>query len=224
MEKKLRWRVVGVEDKIERLITSLRSNHEIIPPENTRMIGNLNKWIEALVSIRNSIRNILTNLLPELERKFNSKLESPDMLLAVLFQPSVKNLFLELDTYYSDRTDSPISEAHLFDLMELHEAGKTLALVGDSALDLAVLPYVWESEVGKVGQLSSKRAEYVSNEHLADVCDRWGLFDYRIHFDPKTATKGDINHIKGTLVEAIFGILFLYNGLDAVSRTIPLLR
>ncbi len=223
MEKKLRWRVVGVEEKIGLLLKSLRGDLEGIPVENTRAIDKTNKWINDLVKIRNGINNVNSFLLPLLEKKFGTMPE-PDILLAALFQPSVRNIFSELKTYYEDIENPPVLEDHLSDLEELGEVGKTLALVGDAALALAVLPYVWESEIAKVGNLSEKRSEYVSNKHLASICDRWGLYDARIHFDPKTPTKKEMNHVKGTLVESIFGILYLYGGLDAVHKAIPLLR
>lgn len=223
MEKKLRWRVVGVEEKIDLLIQSLRVDLDEVPKENTRTINKMNKWIEDLVKIRNGISNIFSSLLPNLERKLGT-IPEPDLVLAALFQPSVKNLFGELKTYYADIDNPPVSEDHLSDLSELCEVGKTLALVGDAALALAVLPYIWESEIAKVGQLTDKRAVYVSNDHLAAVCDRWGLYDARIHFDPTTPTKKEMNHIKGTLVESIFGILYLYGNLKAVHKAIPLLR
>ena len=223
MEKKLRWHVVGVEEKIGMILDSLRSDLDEVPPGNTRTISKLNKWIDDLVKIRNGISNISSSLLPDLGRKLGI-IPEPDMLLAALFQPSVRSLFIELKTYYANHTDPPVSEDHMADLVELCEVGQTLALVGDAALDLAVLPYIWENEIAQVGTLSSKRAEYVSNDHLAAVCDRWGLYDSRIHFDPSTPTKKEMNHVKGTLVESIFGILYLYGGLDAVHRAIPLLR
>ncbi len=223
MEKKLRWRVVGVEEKIGLLLKSLRGDLEGIPVENTRAIDKTNKWINDLVKIRNGINNVNSFLLPLLEKKFGT-IPEPDILLAALFQPSVRNIFSELKTYYEDIENPPVLEDHLSDLEELGEVGKTLALVGDAALALAVLPYVWESEIAKVGNLSEKRSEYVSNKHLASICDRWGLYDARIHFDPKTPTKKEMNHVKGTLVESIFGILYLYGGLDAVHKAIPLLR
>ncbi|MHA1882862.1 MAG: ribonuclease III domain-containing protein [Candidatus Thorarchaeota archaeon] len=223
MEKKLRWRVVGVKDKIVALLESLRVEIDEVPPTNTKTITKMNKWIDDLVKIRNGINNVFSSLLQDLGEKFGDKLE-PDLLLAALFQPSVKNLFIELKTHYSEVKNPPVSDDHLSDLVELCEVGKTLALVGDSALDLAVLPYIWEPEMARVGSLTKKRSEYVSNDHLASVCDRWGLYDARIHFDPTTPTKKEINHIKGTLVESIFGILFLYGGLEAVNKAVPLLR
>lgn len=223
MEKKLRWKVVGVEDKIGLLLKSLREDLEGIPAENTRAIDKTNKWINDLVKIRNGINNVNSFLLPSLEKKFGT-IPEPDILLAALFQPSVRNIFSELKTYYKDINNPPISEDHLTDLEELGEVGKILALVGDAALALAVLPYIWESEIAKVGSLSEKRSEYVSNKHLGAICDKLGLYDARIHFDPKTPTKKEMDHIKGTLVESIFGILYLYGGLDAVYKAIPLLR
>ncbi|MFW9839072.1 MAG: ribonuclease III domain-containing protein [Candidatus Thorarchaeota archaeon] len=224
MEKKLRWKVVGIEENIETIISFLRTELESTPSQNTKTIRKIGRWVEDLIFIRNAIKNIENTLQPELEKKIRFKLESSSILTAALFQPSVKNLFNELQTFFADKGQFPVSEENLMDLTELCEAGKVLALVGDAALDLAVLPYVWESEISNVGKITQKRSEYVSNNHLATVCDKWNLYDYRIHFDPPTSEKSDIDHVKGTLVEAVFGIIFLFYGLDAVNKAVPLLR
>ncbi|MCK5390388.1 MAG: hypothetical protein KAJ36_07850, partial [Candidatus Thorarchaeota archaeon] len=59
-----------------------------------------------------------------------------------------------------------------------------------------------------------------SNEHMANLCDRWGLYKHRIHFDPETPSKGEILHDKGTLVEAIYGIVQMEHGFKQVLKNI----
>jgi hypothetical protein len=44
---------------------------------------------------------------------------------------------------------------------------------------------------------------------MAKLCDAWGLYGFRIHFDPDTPSKSEMNHDKGTLLEAIYGIIYL---------------
>jgi ribonuclease-3 len=68
--------------------------------------------------------------------------------------------------------------------------------------------------------MTQRRAEVVSNEHMARVCDKWGLYKHRIHFDPPTETKAEIEHNKGTLLEAIYGIIYVEHGFEKVKELI----
>jgi ribonuclease-3 len=55
---------------------------------------------------------------------------------------------------------------------------------------------------------------------MARVCDNWGLYKHRIHFDPPTETKAEIEHNKGTLLEAIYGIIYVEQGFEKVKELI----
>lgn len=59
-------------------------------------------------------------------------------------------------------------------------------------------------------------------------CDEWSLYDYRLKRlnDPSENNKLEktINHEKGTLVEALFGVIYLEFGFEELSRLIPLLQ
>ena len=100
---------------------------------------------------------------------------------------------------------------------------KTLALVGDAAISMAVLHHLWKPDVETVGHLTQKRSEIVSNENLSQMCDKLQLFEYRIHFDPPTQTKSETEHIKGTLIEAVYGIMYIRYGLERVRELVTLI-
>ncbi len=59
---------------------------------------------------------------------------------------------------------------------------------------------------------------------LARLCDRWGLYEHRIHFDPDTSrSQRKVDRVRGTLVESVFGLLFLREGLKGVASAANLL-
>ncbi len=74
-----------------------------------------------------------------------------------------------------------------------------------------------------MGHLTQEKSEIVSNEHMAEVCDRWGLYEHRIHLDSEVPSREEIEHDKGTLVEAIYGIIQMEYGFDRVLDNIKYL-
>ncbi|UYP48597.1 hypothetical protein NEF87_004882 [Candidatus Lokiarchaeum ossiferum] len=87
------------------------------------------------------------------------------------------------------------------------------------------IPWIEGSSLSKIGDLTQKREKIVKNDHLAVICDRWQLFEHRIKrvHEGTTAPNNSkkIIHEKGTLVEAIFGVIYLEMGFEEVLRVIP---
>jgi len=87
---------------------------------------------------------------------------------------------------------------------------------------------LWDSSLTTAGRLTTKRTEIVSNANLAKVCDRWNLYDYRLKrkIDPseENAQNNTIDHEKATLVEAIFGVIYLEFGFQKIGNTLPLIQ
>ena len=96
---------------------------------------------------------------------------------------------------------------------------KELASSGDAANVLALTT---------VGKLTKKRPGIVANDNLARICDEWNLFNYCLNRlnDPseKNAKPKTIEHEKGTLIEAIYGVIYLEFGFVELIRTIPLIQ
>ena len=63
------------------------------------------------------------------------------------------------------------------------------------------------------------RANIVSNDNMAQLCDKWKLYDMRVHFDPPVS-RSEMNHVKGTLVEGIYGMMYILGGLDRVANQV----
>lgn len=144
------------------------------------------------------------------------------MLLLAFFMPSTRNLFSEILVHFGDG-GCILSGKELAEMARLPEAAEALAWIGDAALKIGVLPEIWSPRVVDAGTLPERRKAYESNANMARLCDRWGLYEHRIHLDPPVP-KGNVGHVKGTLVEAVLGIIFLQCGLKGIARAATLLR
>jgi len=217
-EKKLTWKQIDIERKLDTLLETIKRTRHETPENKTRLLGKVDRWEEEIQEINDRIQFIKKTLTPRLERELNLKIKNKEALVTALFQPSTKNLFLEIEAEYRGE-DSPFKDDSFNDLVSLSEIAKRFALLGDAAISMAVIYHLWRMDKN-VGKLTQDKSTIVSNEHMADLCDRWGLYKHRIHFDPEIPSKGEIQHDKGTLVEAIYGIVLMEYGFDHVLKNI----
>ncbi|MCK4740359.1 MAG: hypothetical protein KAT22_02350 [Candidatus Thorarchaeota archaeon] len=192
----------------------MKGAKENVPSQNTRLLGKTMRWITQLTSMQSLIDRVKDSLRPKLEEVLGVSLHKNELLLVALFQPSTKNLFLEMIDEF------PSKQEELKHLVALSEMAEALALVGDAAISLAALHHVWQPKSIDAGVLTQKRSDIVNNEHMAELCDNWGLYEHRIHFDPHAVSKSEMEHDKGTLLEAIYGIVYIEQGLEKVKELI----
>jgi len=214
---------IDITKALSSLLRAVERDRAATPLENSRTHTKFARWEKDLKTVSSGVGRIQTELVYQLDEKLGLSLDRRQLAIA-MFQPSTKNLFLEIHAqYFQDAVKQEDCE-HAKTMMLLCDLAKVLALVGDAALSMAVLHYLWKPTAREVGQLTQRRAEIVSNQNLAEICDSWGLYQNRIHFDPPAATKSEIEHIKGTLLESVMGVLYLKHGLDGVKNVIGLLH
>jgi len=216
----LDWIQIGLKQKIHTIKTMIQEKRKETPRRNTRTLDKLDRWDKSIQQVESKLVEIEEILGPRLENELDIDLRDSELLQIGMFQPSTKNIFLELETEYRYDRNSPLSNQDFENLINLPEMAQALALVGDAAIDMAVLHYLWEPTAADVGMLTQRRADIVANEHLADICDDWGLYEYRIHFDPGYPSDAEMQHDKGTLLEAVYGIIYVEHGFDTVEREI----
>ena len=214
---------VDIEVKIKILREALNKDLEALPRNKTRTIKKIKRWQEHLEYISDSLVRITEGLLGKLERKLECKFPDAELLHIAMFQPSTRNLFMELYVHFMQSESNPISKTDFENLISLSDMSRVIAMIGDSATELAVIHYLWRKRTADAGDITQKRAQIISNENMARLCDRWGLYEKRIHFDPVTAMKSEMEHIKGTLVEAVYGIVYINEGFDKIVETVKLL-
>ncbi len=219
IKQKITWQPVHIEKRLNTLSKTIELTKKQTPANMTRLLGKLDRWQEQIQEINKGIRYIKKNLAPKLEKALGLKIRTKEILLAAMFQPSTKNLFLELETQYR-RKKNPFNDNGFDALVSLSESAKRFALLGDAAISMAVIYHLWQTVDEDVGEITQDKSSIVSNEHMADLCDRWGLYKHRIHFDPEIPSKGEILHDKGTLVEAIYGIVQMEHGFKQVLKNV----
>lgn len=205
----LSWKPIQLKRRMNALVEAVQSTFASTPMNNTRLLGKLEKWLEDIRYIQNSFQRIEENLIPFLQDVLNVRFQNHELFLVAMFQPSTKNIFLEIDTHYRNSNVDPLGQDEFAQMINLSEMAKVLALVGDAVISSAVLKHLWKPHLGDAGKITLRKAEIVSNENMAKLCDKWDLYNYRIHFDPDTPSKSEINHDKGTLIEAIYGIIYI---------------
>ncbi|MCD4820936.1 MAG: hypothetical protein K8R11_02410 [Methanococcoides sp.] len=219
---KLKWNIQGIFDDIPAIGEQLESQISQIPENNINSKIKITKWLNQIKEINETIRYLKEHKLVELEQNLNYKFDEPDLFVLSFIQPSIKNLFAEVNKYYSKAGIDYNFEPYL----SLDEAAKVLAFIGDAAIDLALAEVLWQPNISNVGDLSVNRSKIASNGNLARICDKWDMFDHRIPFESKpSGTKIEtINHVKGTMVEAVFGIIYIESGLDDIITSIVSLK
>ncbi len=218
----LKWEEVQFEEELGYLLDLVQESISETPPENTRTLRKMTRWSNMLSGIRTSIQHIEEGLQPRLESELGVPLNKRGLLTTSLFQPSTKNVFLEIQTHYSEE-NATCHVQKLETLIGLSEIAKVLGLLGDAVIDIAILDHLWEPDASRVGNLTQRRSQLVNNEHLARICDKLGLYDHRIHFDPETQEKSEMEHIKGTLVEALFGVIYMERGFEEAKKLATIL-
>ena len=153
---------------------------------------------------------------------------TPDLVLLLFVQPSIKNIFNEM----GDHSWTPSSsvgtqkEFAAFREMatELIDSKGTLALIGDKAIDLALFQHSLAEKKGRIpnkGTLDKKRQNYASNLNFDSIYDTWKLNEYRIPQDSYVRNVyGLSEETTATVVEAIFGVIFLEQGIERVEEVL----
>ncbi len=220
----LKWESIDIKKELEVIVSIIEDEVQKTPRRNTRTLGKLRRWKTECKQIQVGLQKIKKHIKPHLQGLFGLDLDRNGLLTAAMFQPSTRNLFLEMRIHYVVSKERLLDLHTVDELASLSDFAKVLALLGDAAIDMAILHHLWQPRAVDVGQLTQERARIVSNEHLAEKCDEWKLYENRIHFDPATPSKSEIEHIKGTLVEAIFGVMYLEAGYrEALESVVYLL-
>lgn len=228
MQDKLKWNAIGLVKKTRMLKNYIESEKNDIPIDHTKKRATISGFLMELNHLLEQMEKIEKIIIPKLENLFRLTFPTPEMVMFALARPSIRNIFEDLNIHFKDDGDRPLSEEELIELASSGDAAVVLALIGDAALDLAIVQILWDSSLSKTGELTTKRKKVASNKNLSIYCEEWGLYSCRLNrlkanpmYDAKTET---LEHVKGTLVESIIGVVYLEFGLKVLLRIVPLIQ
>jgi ribonuclease-3 len=228
MHKRLKWNAVGLDRKTQILYEKMLIEKQQEPPENLKNLRKLQLFIDELKFLLDIMNKIHNELILELEKILRVKFKTPELIMLALSRPSIRNIYEDLEIYFNTQQDNPLKPEDYKELASSGDAADVLALIGDSVLDLGTVQLLWDSSLATAGELTKRRADLVANENLAKVCEKWNLYDYRLkrlnvpsELNAKVKT---IEHEKATLVEAIYGVIYLEFGYDELIRTLAFIQ
>ncbi|MHA2148355.1 MAG: ribonuclease III domain-containing protein, partial [Candidatus Thorarchaeota archaeon] len=171
----LSYSPIHIEDRLDLLSKTIQTTRRETPENNTRLLTKLERWLQEIKSMQEGLKRIREDLVPYLEGVLGITFEKKELFQVAMFQPSTKNIFMELETQYRRSKEDPLGSDGFAEMINLGEMAKVLALVGDAVISSAVLQHLWEPHLGDAGKITQRRSEIVSNEHMAKLCDAWGL-------------------------------------------------
>jgi len=164
---KLVWNTKGIFEKIETIVSNLDVRRKALPEKNTREIGRIMKWIDQLKSIQRGIEHLRTMKLSKIEEDLGYQFTTPDLFILAHIQPSIRNVFDELEIYHNNNCNVLDIESDDFtNLLNLHEAAKVLALIGDAVISLALIHIHWDPNMSRVGQLTDVKKKFGTSPNL----------------------------------------------------------
>ena len=231
MQDKLKWNAVGLVKKTKLLKEYLereKREKERQPAHQKGRTAPLSGYLIELDHILEQMEKIEKIVIPKLEQLFHLTFPTPELIMLALATKSIRNIFEDLNKHFGSDINRPLSTEELAELASSGDAAVVLALMGDAALDLAIVQTLWDSSLSKTGELTEKRKLVASNENLAKYCDEWGLYSSRLYrkqaIESKDTKEETVEHQKGTLVESILGVVYLEFGLEKLLRIVPLIQ
>jgi dsRNA-specific ribonuclease len=219
----IKFEQIEIELRIRDLIEDLSIRKKNVQLKQTHA-QKFDAWINQLEKILVQISNINSNVLPDIQQDLGNSFSfsNRNLVLTALVQPSVKKIFTEIKTHFRNDLEFVVKPKDLDLLESCSDTAKSLAWIGDTAIKYALLLKIWRPGITPE-ELHNKRQSIETNENLSILCDKWKLFDYRIHIDPDVPKKMTVSKTKGTLVEAIYGVIFIEQEIKGVQGAIDLI-
>lgn len=174
------------------------------------------KQSQQSVQVNSSLNEKITyirNTCPKkIENATHYQIKNINLLLLIFLHEDIKKICNE--------TALP---QNLKNMNAIKEDFSTLAFIGDRALELGILPSIWgavKRDIPQKGYLNEQKKSFVNNKNLATI---WDFLDF---YDNKTIEKKktESQHLSGSRMEAVFGIIYLESGLEAIEHAIKNLK
>ncbi len=180
------------------------------------------KSLSDIRKIREIISQMHETFIPKITMATGHRFTFPNLFLFVF-------PYREIQFAFSDATTNPVKPGKpefltgldLDEMLLVSEDRLTLAYIGDAALEIGVMPSIWPDNIDAIPKsryLDEKSKAFVENIPLSKFWDSLFLND------PFADHPADNPKTKGSLIEAIFGIIYLEGGLDAVGSALANLK
>lgn len=190
----------------------------------TRRLRRIKAWIREIDHLQSQIENVNRRIIPAIETDLGYTFKDTNPLIRILVDTTTKRLFLGILNTLPE-ADLPVPARDIFMLAKMPGDASALALIGDVTLRLRVVPGAIKGAFTSPGESDTRLdASALFESHLA-LCDHWKLFENAIGLGYRPRPTGEERaRERATLVQAVFGALYLEGGRDALEAAVPLLR
>lgn len=211
-----------IEETLDEINTAVEERAKALPEERT-VRKKLDGWVLGTTELQTKVAYIQQHIIPQVNRDLQFDFEDSNLILRVMVDGTAKGMFLEMLKEFPE-TRHPDLRKSIYELSELPGETESLAYLGNAALLLAAVHHLWASDtVPSKAMLDQKSQPFKDKKYQAQLERKWMLYENTIGFDRKPRSNIDEeNHDRSTLVEAVFGLLYIKGGLDAVIKAIPL--
>jgi hypothetical protein len=197
---------LGKANRIEQNLTLLKKEGRT--PKSVEDIGKIEKRFERIKEM----------YIPTIKTATGHEFLNPDLFFFVF-------LYKEIAMVFNEAKMNPVkpggikllSEEDLQEMADVPEDRLTLAHIGDAALGIGVMASIWSvpgtQKIPLNTYLHNERNKLVENEPLSRFWDSLQLNDSPIIAN----LPSENDKTKGSSMEAVFGIIFLEGGVDAVE-------
>jgi 23S rRNA maturation mini-RNase III len=204
---------LGKADRIEQSLNLLKKE------------GRTKKSTEDISKIEKRFEKIKEVYIPRIKTATGHTFLNPGLFFFVFLYKEIAMVFNEAKNNPVKPGGTELLKAQdLQEMIAVSEDRLTLAYIGDAVLETGVMASTWSlQEKQKIPlneYLHNERNKLVEDEPLARFWDSLELNDSPVipNLPPENDTK------KGSSMEAVFGIIFLESGLDAVEEALKNLK
>jgi len=131
----LKGDISGVFEDLEELEKKLQEDIKECPKQRQKKTHKLKRWLAQISDIIEKLNTIEIELIPKIEQTLQYQFQSADLVKILFFQSSIQKPLTDLENYFVQSRVRSLADFET--LCHLLDAGQVMALLGDSALDLA---------------------------------------------------------------------------------------
>ncbi len=174
------------------------------------------KTLREIKEIEEKYQRIHDHCIPIFTTATGQEFPHPSLFYFVFLYQELSVVYNETQQVLSKQAVNSQNGKDLEGITEISQNRLTLAYIGDAALEICVIPYIWQHITEKLPSseiLHTKRGEIVENLPLSQYWDTLSLYDEKILKEHPNENL-DTN---GSYMEAVFGIIYLEHGVNAVE-------
>lgn len=182
------------------------------------------KSLKDITVIEEKYNQIKKYSIPKIEKATEYKFFNQNLFLFVFLYQEITMVFNEAGQILEKSVEVSLTREDIAKMKEVSENRLTLAYIGDAVLEIGVLPSIWPPSdltfIPRNDFLHNERGKVIENIPLSHFWDFLKLYDEKTLKQPPN--ENDEN--KGSSMEAVFGIIYLESGLEAVEEAIRNLK